>query len=506
MNANLYALFQSRFPEDPDAPFIETEDGRRLTYGGLETESARIARFLGGLGVGKGERVVVHVDKSPRALVLYLACLRLGAVYVPLNAAYTSSEIGFFLGDARPRVMVCRPSALDELRGAAERAGVARLATLDEEGEGSLWEGSRGLDPEPAVAEAGADDLAVILYTSGTTGRSKGAMLSHGNLSSNAVVLHRAWGFRRGDVLLHALPIFHTHGLFVATNCVLLNGTGMVFLPRFDADAVVRLLPRATLFMGVPTYYTRLLCHPALTPELCRHMRLFVTGSAPLLAETFNRFRERTGHTILERYGMTETGMLTSNPLEGERVAGSCGQALPGVELRIAGEHGAVLGPGEVGVIEVRGPNVFRSYWRLPEKTKAEFREDGFFITGDIGRLDAKGYLTIMGRAKDLVISGGINVYPKEVEDRIDAIEGVAESAVIGVPHADFGEGVVAIVTKAPKGGDLSADAIIQHLKGELADFKLPKRVVFVDELPRNAMGKIEKGVLRDRYKDSFGG
>ena len=506
MNANLYAVFQSRFPEDPGAPFIETEEGRRLTYGGLESESARIARFLGGLGVGKGERVVVQVDKSPRALVLYLACLRLGAVYVPLNAAYTSSEIGYFLGDARPRVMVCRPAALDELRGAAERAGVARLATLDEEGEGSLWEGSRGLEPEPAVAEAGADDLAVILYTSGTTGRSKGAMLSHGNLSSNAVVLHRAWGFRRGDVLLHALPIFHTHGLFVATNCVLLNGTAMVFLPRFDADAVVRLLPRATLFMGVPTYYTRLLSHPALTPELCRHMRLFVAGSAPLLAETFSRFRARTGHTILERYGMTETGMLTSNPLEGERVAGSCGQALPGVELRIAGEHGAVLGPGEVGAVEVRGPNVFRSYWRLPEKTKAEFREDGFFITGDIGRLDAKGYLHIMGRAKDLVISGGINVYPKEVEDRIDAIEGVAESAVIGVPHADFGEGVVAIVTKAPKAGDLSADAIIQRLKGELADFKLPKRVVFVDELPRNAMGKIEKGVLRDRYKDSFGG
>ncbi len=355
-----------------------------------------------------------------------------------------------------------------------------------------------------ATVQTARDDLAAILYTSGTTGRSKGAMMTHWNLASNALTLHKSWGFRPDDVLLHALPIFHTHGLFVATNCVLLNGTAMLFLPKFDIDAVIRLLPRARVFMGVPTFYVRLLAEARFTPDLAKGMRLFIAGSAPLLADTFNAFRVRSGQAILERYGMTETGMLTSNPLDGDRIAGSCGQALPGVEVRVADEAGKVLAAGEVGVIEVRGPNVFKGYWRMPEKTKAEFRADGFFITGDVGRIDERGYVYISGRAKDLIISGGFNVYPKEIEEQIDQIDGIAESAVVGIAHPDFGEGVVAVVQNRPGGTSPTADSIIGRLKGELANFKVPKRVFFVDELPRNAMGKVQKNVLRERFKDAF--
>jgi malonyl-CoA/methylmalonyl-CoA synthetase len=504
MNDNLYSLFESRFPADRSKPFIETDGGKLFTYADLERISARYANLLVALGVKKGDRVAVQVEKSPEAIFLYLACVRAGAAYLPLNTAYQRAEIEYFLGDAEPRVVVCRPEAAAWIGEVAPRTKVPHVLTLDHDGGGTLIERSKLLPDSFSTVRTARDDVAAILYTSGTTGRSKGAMMTHWNLASNALTLHKSWGFRPDDVLLHALPIFHTHGLFVATNCVLLNGTAMLFLPRFDIDAVIRLLPRARVFMGVPTFYVRLLTDARFTRDLVKDMRLFIAGSAPLLSDTFNAFRVRSGHTILERYGMTETGMLTSNPLDGDRIAGSCGQALPGVEARVADEAGKVLGTGEVGVIEVRGPNVFKGYWRMPEKTKAEFRADGFFITGDVGRIDERGYVYISGRAKDLIISGGFNVYPKEIEEQIDQIDGIAESAVVGIAHPDFGEGVVAVVQNRAGGTSPTADAIIQRLKGELANFKVPKRVFFVDELPRNAMGKVQKNVLRERFKDAF--
>jgi malonyl-CoA/methylmalonyl-CoA synthetase len=505
MNDNLYSLFESRFPADRSKPFIETDGGKLFTYADLERISARYANLLMALGVNKGDRVAVQVEKSPEAIFLYLACIRAGAAYLPLNTAYQRAEIEYFLGDAEPRVVVCRPEAAGWIGEVAARTKVPHVLTLDHKGGGELVERSKTLSDRFSTVRTERDDLAAILYTSGTTGRSKGAMMTHWNLASNALTLHKSWGFRPDDVLLHALPIFHTHGLFVATNCVLLNGTAMLFLPRFDIDAVIRLLPRARVFMGVPTFYVRLLADARFTRGLVKDMRLFIAGSAPLLTDTFNEFRVRTGQAILERYGMTETGMLTSNPLDGDRIAGSCGQPLPGVEARVADEAGKVLGTGEVGVIEVRGPNVFKGYWRMPEKTKAEFRADGFFITGDVGRIDERGYVYISGRAKDLIISGGFNVYPKEIEEQIDQIDGIAESAVVGIAHPDFGEGVVAVVQNRPGGtSPPTADAIIQRLKGELANFKVPKRVFFVDELPRNAMGKVQKNVLRERFKDAF--
>ncbi|MBL8839765.1 MAG: malonyl-CoA synthase, partial [Alphaproteobacteria bacterium] len=468
MNDNLYALFESRFPADRGRPFIETDTGRLYAYRDLAATSARYANLLARLGVAKGDRVAVQVEKSPEAIFLYLACVRAGAVYLPLNTAYQKAEIEYFLTDAEPRVVVCRPESVAGISEVAAKAKVPHVLTLGQSDDGSLPEQARALPAEFATAVMAKDDLAAILYTSGTTGRSKGAMLTHWNLASNALTLHKEWGFVPDDVLLHALPIFHVHGLFVATNCVLLNGSGMLFLPKFDLDAIVRLLPRASVFMGVPTFYVRLLGDARFTKELVRRMRLFVAGSAPLLVETFNAFRERTGHTILERYGMTETGMLTSNPLSGERIAGSCGRPLPQVELRVTDDKGTVLGADQIGVIEVRGPNVFKGYWRMPDKTKAEIRPDGFFITGDVGRVDKRGYVFISGRAKDLIISGGFNVYPKEIEDHIDAMDGVDESAVVGVPHPDFGEGVVAVV-KPKKGRTLDGAAMIKALKADLA-------------------------------------
>ena len=505
MSENLYTLFERRFPVDRQRPFIETDDGRIFTYGDLATIVGRFARLLVELGVRQGDRVAVQVEKSPEAIFLYLAALKAGAVYLPLNTAYQRGEISYFLADATPRVVVCRPEAETWIAEIARASGVPHVLTLDAHGGGTFGARAASLIPKSDTVPASSDDLAAILYTSGTTGRSKGAMMSHGNLASNALTLHKVWGFRRDDVLLHALPIFHTHGLFVATNCVLLNGSGMLFLPRFEIDAVIRLFPRATVFMGVPTFYVRLLAHPGFTRELVKHMRLFIAGSAPLLIDTFNEFRTRTGQTILERYGMTETGMLTSNPLAGERIAGSCGQRLPDVELRIADDKGAALPPDEVGVIEVRGPNVFRGYWRMPEKTRSEFRPDGYFISGDIGRVDARGYLFISGRAKDLIISGGFNVYPKEIEDCIDRIDGVSESAVIGVPHPDFGEGVIAVV-KPKAAAHPTDEAIISHVRAQLANYKVPKRVFFHDDLPRNAMGKVQKNLLREKYRDLFAG
>ncbi len=505
MNENLYAELRNRFPDDRSRTFLEWHDGTLYSYADLEAISGRYQRLLQELGVCPGQRVAVQVEKSPQALFLYLACLRAGAVYLPLNTAYTLNELDYFVGDARPRLVVCAPekeAGIADL--AARHCGPTPVLTLGPEGEGSLEEHSRALIPRDECAAARAEDIAAILYTSGTTGRSKGAMMSHGNLASNAETLRRFWGFTETDVLLHALPIFHTHGLFVATNVLLLAAGSMVFLPKFDADTVIARLPGCTAMMGVPTYYTRLLAHPALNAELVGHMRVFISGSAPLPPETFEAFANRTGHRILERYGMTETNMLTSNPLDGERVPGTVGRPLPGVELRIADETGRALPAGEIGVVEVRGPNVFKGYWGLPERTASDFREDGFFITGDLGFIDARGYLNLVGRSKDLIISGGFNVYPKEIELCIDAMEGVAESAVIGVPHPDFGEAAVAVVVRDDSRPPVSAAQIIAQARAQLANYKVPKQVYFVEELPRNAMAKVQKNVLRDRFKASF--
>jgi malonyl-CoA/methylmalonyl-CoA synthetase len=489
---------------DPHRLLLETRKGMRLTYADLAALSGRIAVALQTRGVVRGDRVVAQIDKSPEAVALYLACLRAGAAFVPLNTAYTLAELEYFLTDAQPSLAVVRPSDFAAVQPLAARAPVAHLETLGAEGDGSLTEFAATLAGAPAPrAPADPGTLAALLYTSGTTGRSKGAMLTRANLASNALTLASAWRFEARDVLLHALPIFHVHGLFVAINTVLAAGSAMLFLPKFDADEVVRLLPRVTVMMGVPTFYTRLLQFPALDREATRNVRLFVSGSAPLLPETHREFLARTGQAILERYGMSETLMNSSNPYEGERVAGSVGPALPGVELRITDpESGAPLPTGAIGMIEVRGPNVFSGYWRMPEKTASELRADGWFITGDLGRFDARGYVYIVGRGKDLIISGGYNVYPIEVETEIDALPGVVESAVIGVPHPDFGEGVTAVVVVRRPRPD--ADAIRAALEQRLANYKLPKCVLFVADLPRNTMGKVQKSVLRDTYRDLY--
>ncbi|MDX2264511.1 MAG: malonyl-CoA synthase [Hyphomicrobiales bacterium] len=498
-NQNLYAVLVSRWP-DAGVALID-ESGVAITYAALDEMAARTAAALRGLGVGPGDRITAQIEKSAQGAALYLASLRIGAVFNPLNTAYTPAELDYFVGDAEPAVCVATPDRAEALRGRDAMRGVA-IETLDAKGHGSLAEKAAAAAPWRDIAVSSADDLAAILYTSGTTGRSKGAMITHGNLVSNTEALHAAWRFEAGDVLLHALPIYHVHGLFVALGTALYNGSSILWLPKFDAAQAVSLLPRATVMMGVPTFYTRLLDHPDFNAALVKHMRLFVSGSAPLLAETHRAFEARTGHRIIERYGMTETGMITTNPYDGERVPGSVGYPLPGVSVRIAGDDGAEQPTGEPGVIEVRGPNVFKGYWRMPEKTRAEFRDDGYFITGDIGVAAEDGRIRIVGRAKDLIISGGFNVYPKEIEDEIDALPGVVESAVIGAPHPDFGEGVVAVV--ATKGAALSEGEVIGALKDRLAKFKLPKRVFFVDDLPRNAMGKVQKAELRQIYQNVF--
>ncbi len=504
MNENLFEIFRRGFPSDLDRVFLERPDGSTLSYGDLLDLSGRVAHVLQDLGVRPGDRVAAQVEKSAEALMLYLGCLRAGAVYLPLNTAYTEGEIRYFLGDAEPALFVCRPELAEAMAASGREIGVAHVLSLGERKDGSFWPLVEAASGPGTDVPRGRDDLAAFLYTSGTTGRSKGAMLSHGNLASNAATLRDAWRFTERDRLLHALPIFHTHGLFVATNITLMAGGSMIFLPRFDLGEMMRLLPKATTMMGVPTFYTRLLSRPDFTRELVAHMRLFVSGSAPLSAETHKEFKERTGHAILERYGMTETNMNTSNPYEGERIPGSVGFPLPGVELRVTDpETGALLPQGGIGMIEVRGPNVFKGYWRMPEKTKAEFREDGFFITGDLGYVDPRGYVFISGRGKDLIISGGFNVYPAEVEGAIEALPGVAEAAVIGVPHPDFGEGVVAVVTARP-GVQLDEKPMLGALTTELAKYKLPKRIHVVSELPRNAMGKVQKNELRQRYAGEF--
>ncbi|MGA7802457.1 MAG: malonyl-CoA synthase [Gammaproteobacteria bacterium] len=501
-NQSIYRLFESRFPAARSRPFIETGQGVVYTYADLETASGRYARTLADLGVNKGDRVAVQVEKSPQALFLYLACLRAGFIYLPLNTAYLEDELDYFLGDAAPAAVVCAPAKRPMMEKLANRHAVAHVLTLDGNGGGSLNERAPDKGGSFGIVPCSADDNAVILYTSGTTGRPKGAMISHGNLAANGLALHQAWGWEPDDVLLHALPIFHIHGLFVACHCVLLNGTGMLFLPKFDATAVRRLLPRATVMMGVPTFYTRLLSEPDFGREDCRNMRLFTSGSAPLLEQTFEEFKQRTGHTILERYGMTETGMNTSNPLQGERLAGTVGLPLPGVSVRVTDDDDQPVADGTVGQLQVKGDNVFKGYWRLPDKTAEEFTADGWFRTGDQARRDTNGYLSIVGRSKDMVITGGYNVYPKEVESVIDALDGVVESAVIGLPHADFGEMVAAVVVRDAGGASLDEARIISTLKTRLAGYKVPKRIFFADSLPRNTMGKVQKNLLRRQYAD----
>jgi malonyl-CoA/methylmalonyl-CoA synthetase len=497
-NANLYArLFDGL--KEPLKTAIEPDQGDPISYRDLDARAAQYASYLKACGVKPGDRIAVQVEKSVAAVMLYLATVRAGAIFLPLNTAYTLNELSYFFGDAEPSLIVCDPAKADGIAGIAKPVG-ARVETLDSEGCGSLSDGAAKSAATFETIHRDGKDLAAILYTSGTTGRSKGAMLSHDNLASNALTLVDVWHFTDKDVLIHALPIYHTHGLFVAINTCLFSRATMIFLKKLDTDRIIDLMPRATVLMGVPTFYVRLLQNPRLTKDAAQHMRLFISGSAPLLAETHREWSARTGHAVLERYGMTETNMNTSNPYDGDRVPGAVGFPLPGVTMRVTDpETGHELARNDIGMLEVKGPNVFQGYWRMPEKTKAEFRDDGFFITGDLGKIDPHGYVHIIGRGKDLVISGGFNVYPKEIESEIDAIPGVIESAVIGVPHADFGEGVTAVVVPDKK-TKLDENAVLRALDGRIAKFKLPKRVLFIDELPRNTMGKVQKNILRDKY------
>lgn len=497
-NQNFFETFSQQIQEHANKAFLTTDQDQVFTYADIDQESARLANFLTGLGVAIGDRVSVQVEKSPQALCLYLACLRGGFVFHPLNPAYKASELDYFLNNAEPTLLVCDAKDLDSLSPIAAAANISHVLTLNADGSGSLIDASRvsttGFDCVPRAD----DDMACLLYSSGTTGVPKGIMLTHKNLASNAQTLVDAWGFSSDDNLLHALPIFHVHGLFVALGCVLMSGASMRWLPAFNSASVIKYLPESTVLMGVPTYYTRLLDDSSFTSDVVAGVRLFVSGSAPLLEETFQQFEERTGQRILERYGMTETNMNSSNPLAGERRAGTVGPPLADVDIRITDEQNMALEENDIGNLQVRGPNVFKGYWKLPEKTAEDFTEDGFFNTGDKGKIDEMGYVTIVGRTKDVVITGGLNVYPKEVELVIDEIAGVKESAVIGMPHADFGEAVVAVVV-LDGSKSLNEAEIIEHTKTLLANFKVPKEVVITAELPRNTMGKVQKNILRDQ-------
>ncbi len=511
MNHNLFAALRAAFPSDLNATAVETEDGLCYSWRDLDRASAMIANLLTSLNLPRGARVAVQVEKSVEAMMLYLATLRAGLVFLPLNTAYQSAEIEYFVGNAEPSVVVCSGANFGWVSKIAFKAGTAHVFTLNDDRTGTLLDRAAHCSDQHTVVHNKADDLAAILYTSGTTGRSKGAMLSHHNLLSNAKTLKTYWGWKKGDVLIHALPIFHVHGLFVAIHGALLNGSKMFWMSKFDPKLVIAKMPEATVFMGVPTLYVRMLAEPSLTQAQAAHMRLFVAGSAPLLIETFHEWQQRTGHTILERYGMSETAMLTSNPYQAdarypgqtERRGGTVGFPLPGVSLRVQDDQGHNLPVGEIGGIQVKGPNVFAGYWRMPEKTKEEFTADGYFKTGDVGKVDERGYVVIVGRSKDLIISGGYNVYPAEIEGYINEMPGVAESALVGVPHPDFGEVGVAVVIVKP-GAKVSADAVIAGLKSQLANFKIPKKCFVVDALPRNTMGKVQKNLLRDQYKALF--
>ena len=495
MNANLYALLRDHFADRAAEPCILIPDGPVIHYDRLDAESARIAHALVDAGCRSGDRVAVQVDKGWEALALYLACLRAGLVMLPLNTGYQKGELAYFFGDAEPRVIVCRPESAEGVAALRPEAIVLTLSG----GDGTLLDRAAGMPATFDPVASKPDDLAAIVYTSGTTGKAKGAMLTHRNLGSNALALVDCWGFTRGDVLLHALPIYHIHGLFVAIHCALLSGSRMLWLAKFDPQQVRALLPRATVMMGVPTFYTRLLADPSFGAADCRSLRLIVSGSAPLLPDTFHEFRQRTGSTILERYGMSETGINTSNPLNGERIAGTVGPPVPGVSVRVVDADGRPCAAGQVGGVEIKGPNVTPGYWRRPKKTREEFTADGYFRSGDMGEMLPNGYLRIVGRAKDLIITGGLNVYPKEIEEKIDALPGVVESAVFGVPDADFGEAVAAAIV-ARSGHGLTESSVIAALKVEIASFKVPKRVHFVADLPRNAMGKVQKNLLRVKF------
>ena len=486
-----------------DSVFLHLAGGTSLTHADFLALTARFAHAIANTGLLPGDRLAVQIDKSPEALAVYAACTQAGIIFLPLNTAYTPAEVDYFVGNSAAKLVLAAESRMDGLQSVAERHG-ATLMSLNADGSGSFADAAQDCPTRFDTVERSRDDLAAFLYTSGTTGRSKGAMLSQENLLSNAQVLAEYWQFTDRDVLLHALPIFHTHGLFVATNITLIAGGSMIFLPKFDATEVIAQMPAATVMMGVPTFYTRLLDEPGFTQSLSAHMRLFVSGSAPLLAETHKQFEARTGHRILERYGMTETNMNTSNPYDGARRAGTVGFPLPGVEVKVCDpDSGAELPQGEIGVIEVRGPNVFQGYWQMPEKTAEELREDGFFITGDLGMIDDRGYVVIVGRGKDLIISGGYNIYPKEIELVLDDQPGVSESAVVGAQHPDFGEGVVAVLVPEP-GAVPDMAAIKEAMASSLARFKQPKHFALLDDLPRNTMGKVQKNLLREQFADVF--
>ena len=500
-NLNLYSYFHQQVVAHADEELLCTGDGRSYSYSDIDKRSASMAAYLTGLGVTPGDRVSVQVEKSPETLCLYLACLRAGFVFHPLNIAYTAGELDYFLNNAEPAVVVCDPGNESAIKQLADAAGTQFVFTLDGDGNGTLALHADAIAADFGIVPRAADDMAALLYSSGTTGVPKGIMLTHANLLRNTEALVETWGFGETDRLLHALPVFHVHGLFVAIGCVMLSGASMRWLAAYNVGEVMRYLPECTVMMGVPTYYTRLLGNRAFDSKVTDHVRLFISGSAPLLEETFVEFEQRTGHRLLERYGMTETNMNTSNPLRGERKPGTVGPPLPGVEVRITDDDGNELPVNEIGNLQVRGPNVFIGYWKMPDKTAEDFTEDGFFNTGDKGRIDEDGYVSIVGRAKDMVISGGLNVYPKEIELFIDDLPGVSESAVIGVRHADFGEGIVAVVVPESVEEARESD-IIEACKAALANFKVPKRVVFVDELPRNTMAKVQKNALRETYKD----
>ncbi len=508
---NLFVALRASFPSDLKTVAVQTDEGLQYSWLDLERSTAMVANLLQSLGLPEGSRVAVQVEKSVEALILYLATLRAGYVFLPLNTAYQSAEIEYFIGNAEPAVVVCSGANFAWVSKIAFKAGTQHVFTLNEDRTGSLLDRAALQSDRHTPVQRRADDLAAILYTSGTTGRSKGAMLTHGNMLSNALTLKDYWGWKKGDVLIHALPIFHVHGLFVAIHGALINGSKMIWMAKFDPKRAISYMQQATVFMGVPTLYVRMLAEPSLNKAAVQNMRLFVAGSAPLLIETFTEWQERTGHTILERYGMSETAMLTSNPYaadkryakQSERRGGTVGFPLPGVTLRVRGDDGQDMPVGEIGGIQVKGPNVFKGYWRMPEKTAEEFTSDGFFKTGDVGKVDERGYVTIVGRSKDLIISGGYNVYPAEIEGYINDMKGVAESAVVGVPHPDFGEVGVAVVTLKP-GASVQPEAVLAELKAKLANFKIPKRCFVVPELPRNTMGKVQKNLLRDQYKTLF--
>lgn len=503
MTGNLFALLRSRFPPDLTSPFLILRSGRTLSYGDIDTLSAQMANVLNASGAQPGDRVAVQVEKSPEAVALYLACMRGGFVYLPLNSAYRDEELEYFLSDAEPTIAIGDPGS-EVLASATAKQNVPRYLTLGTAGDGTLMERASHIPIQHAIVDRIASDLAAILYSSGTTGKPKGVMLSHGNLVSNALTLHQLWQFEPNDVLLHALPIFHTHGLFVALNTTLLNGTSILFHTKFSADDVIDDIPRATVMMGVPTFYVRLLTNPGFGRGTCKNMRLFISGSAPLLSETFSEFESRTGHSILERYGMTEAGMITSALPRKSRRANTVGWPVPDVSLRIVTEAGEPTADGLTGEIQIKGPSVFHGYWRKPDKTAEDFTSDGYFKTGDLAHTEPDGMISIVGRAKDMMISGGFNVYPKEIESLIDALPGIDESAVIGMPHADFGEAGLAVVTLKPDTREFDTARAVAHLKGKLANYKVPKLMIVAETLPRNSMGKVQKKILRETYRAAW--